>query len=80
MASSSKIAMRFKPSPKNGNTYDHKKSSFNFELLIDPLVLERIIPQLLVETIALGRLDYTRGEDLKRKTVRFDHGYPSYLR
>ena len=80
MASSSKIAMRLKPNPKNGNTHDQKKSSFNLELLIDPLVLERILPQLLVETITLGRLDDTRGKDLKRKTVRFDHGYPSYVR
>ena len=78
MASSSKITMRFKTGPKNGNTYDLQKSGFNLEPLIDPLGFERIILQLLVRTIALGSLYDTRGEELERNMLRFDHGYSSH--
>jgi len=39
------------------------------------LVLERVIPQLLVETIAVSRLDDMGREDLKRKLLRLDRGY-----
>jgi hypothetical protein len=65
------------PSPNNGNMYDHEKSSLDLEFFIDLLVLEWVIPQLLVKTVASGRFDDTRGEDLEKETLKFDRGYPS---
>lgn len=56
----------------DGSTYDHQESSLDLELLIYPLILCHVVPQLLVETVALGCFDNTRGEDLKREAIRFD--------
>ena len=59
-----------------GNTHDHQKGSFDFEFFIDPPTLDRVAPQLLVETVAFGGFEDTRGEDLKRETMGFDRRDP----
>jgi len=53
------------------NPYDRQKSSLDPELFIDPPALDWVVPQPLIETVALGRFDDMRGEDLKREMVRF---------
>ena len=65
-----------------GNAYDHQKSSLDLELFVDPLILCQIVPQLFIETVALGCFDNPRGKDLKRKQygsiaepVRFQVGH-----
>ena len=53
-----------------GNTHNHQEGSLDFELFIKPLVFDRVVPQLLIETIALSRFDDARGEYL-RETMSF---------
>jgi len=66
------------------NTNNRQKSSFDPELLINLLVLDRVVPQLLVETEALGCFDDARGKHLGREhrgsiaETRKNSGY--YLR
>ena len=58
-------------------THNHQKSSLNLELFIDLLVLDRVVPRLLVETVALGCFNDASGKDLEGKTLRFDRRDPS---
>jgi len=57
-----------------GSTYDHQKSSLDLELFVDPLALDRVVLQRLVETVTLGCLNDTRGEYLITKSSRLDRG------
>ena len=68
------------PSRRDRNTYYHQKSGLDPELFIDLLVLDRVASQLLVETVALGCFDNTRGEDLKREVMGWDHRNPSDIK
>ena len=58
-------------------THNYQESSLNLELFIDLLVFDGVVPQPLVETVALGCFNDMRGKDLEGKTLRFDRRDPS---
>jgi len=72
--------MRLGTQLEERDTHDHQKGSLNFELFIEPLVLDRVVPQFLIKTVALSRFDNTRGEDLRRERMRFILGDPPKFR
>ena len=61
-------------------TYDHQKSSLDLELFVYPLVFNRVIPQLLIEAVAVGSFNDTGREDLRRETMEFDRRDPPDVR
>ena len=48
------------------NAYNHQKGSLDLEFFVGLLILDRVIPQLVVEAVALDRFNDTRGEDLRK--------------
>ena len=71
MGSSSEISIGFGTDIKNGNTHDHEEGGLDLELFVDFLVLDRVVLQLPVETVALCCFDDVRWEELKRKAMKF---------
>ena len=55
--SSGEITIRFGAKLEGRKYLQSRKSNLDLELLIDPLVSNRVVLQLLIETVALGCFD-----------------------
>ena len=78
MGSSRGVTVRIGPGLKGGegrdrNAYSHQKIGLDLELFINHPAFYWIVLHLLVEAVAPGCFDDTRGEDLKRTTMRIDN-------